>query len=135
MIRPNETRRLGPFFPGLRPAWTATAPLPGGDIANGDFEAFVGDLSRAYERLSPDYLGALARRHGTLAREILGDARTPRDLGENFGAGLYAREVDHLIEKEWAQMAEDVLWRRTKAGLHMEATQREAVARYIARRP
>ncbi len=126
--------KLGPFFPQLKPAWTATAPLPGGDIANGDFAAFVSDLLREYERLPPDCLRALARRHGTLAREILGDARKPSDLGENFGAGLCAREVDHLIEREWVQIAEDVLWRRTKTGLHMEESQREAVAAYIARR-
>ncbi len=126
--------KLGPFFPELKPAWTATAPLPGGDIANADFEAFVSDLLREYAGLPPDCLRALARRHGTLTREVLGDARKPSDLGENFGARLYAREVDHLIEKEWVQEAEDVLWRRTKAGLHMEESEREAVAEFMARR-
>ena len=69
-----------------------------------------------------------------LAYDVLGDAAAVTDLGANFGAGLYAREVDYFIEREWARDAEDVLWRRTKAGLHLDPGQREAVARYVSRR-
>ncbi len=56
------------------------------------------------------------------------------DLGEHFGAELYAREVDYLVAREWAVSAEDVLWRRTKAGLQLHPAQREAVARHLAGR-
>ena len=63
--------------------------------------------------------------------EILGDARKPADLGEHFGGGLYEREVSYLIDHEWAQEASDILWRRTKAGLHMTPQQREHFARYM----
>ncbi len=74
-----------------------------------------------------ELLRGLARRHGTRALHILGDARTLADLGRDFGAGLTAREIDYLIAEEWARTAEDVLWRRTKCGLPM--------TRGAARRP
>jgi glycerol-3-phosphate dehydrogenase len=65
---------------------------------------------------------------------VLGDARTPADLGPNFGAQLTAREVDHFVVNEWARTAEDVLWRRTKCGLSMSVAERARVADYLAAR-
>jgi glycerol-3-phosphate dehydrogenase len=56
-----------------------------------------------------------------------------RDLGQNFGGGLYEREVDYLVKNEWAREAEDVLWRRTKCGLHMSAAEKTAVRDYLAK--
>jgi len=64
----------------------------------------------------------------------LGNSGTLAALGEHFGADLYAREVDYLVDNEWARDAEDVLWRRTKAGLHLESAQRQAVVSYLAQR-
>jgi glycerol-3-phosphate dehydrogenase len=69
-----------------------------------------------------------------LAYEVLGASTSIADLGTDFGAGLYAREVDYFIEREWARDADDVLWRRTKAGLHLDPGQREAVARHVNQR-
>jgi glycerol-3-phosphate dehydrogenase len=60
--------------------------------------------------------------------------RTEADLGTHFGADLYAREVDYMIEHEWALSGEDILYRRTKAGLHLAPNQREALASYVALR-
>jgi len=73
------------------------------------------------------------RRHGSLVEEIIGDGRVERDLGRNFGGGLYERELDHLVRHEWAREAEDVLWRRTKCGLHMSAAEQAAVHDYLAK--
>jgi glycerol-3-phosphate dehydrogenase len=79
-------------------------------------------------------LTALARRHGTLAWAVLDGADDTESLGEHFGAGLFAREVDYMIEKEWARTGEDVLWRRTKAGLQMQEQQRRTLSNYVAGR-
>ena len=76
-------------------------------------------------------LRALADRHGTRATAVLDDARSPADLGEDFGAGLTEREVTYLRENEWAITADDVLWRRTKCGLPMTQSQRARVAEYV----
>ena len=64
---------------------------------------------------------------------VLGGAKTPSDLGEDFGHGLTAAEVDYLIREEWARAGEDVLWRRTKCGLAMAAPDAAKVAAYVAR--
>jgi glycerol-3-phosphate dehydrogenase len=113
--------KLAPFFPEMGSPWTEDAPLPGGDVTGGDMEALVADLAASYSGLDPAYLKALARRHGTLAQVVLGDARADDDLGVDFGAGLRACEVDYLCANEWALTADDILWRRTKCGLHMNA--------------
>jgi glycerol-3-phosphate dehydrogenase len=130
----HAVEKLAPWFPGMGLAWTAAAFLPGGTIPGGDVARFEEHLAERHPQLPQALLHALARRHGTLAYQVLGDAPTTATLGEHFGADLYAREVDYLIEREWAQNAEDVLWRRTKAGLHLEPRQREAVGRYLAKR-
>jgi glycerol-3-phosphate dehydrogenase len=125
--------KLAPWFHamGMGPAWTAHAALPGATIPRGDPAGFEQHLTQRYPGLPRPALRALARRHGALAYDVLGNAGTIAELGEPFGAELYAREVDYLVEHEWAMSAEDVLWRRTKAGLHMTPAQREAVEHYL----
>jgi len=122
---------LAPFFPAMRHAWTHDAPLPGGDIPQGDRNAWLAELVRRYPALAPSLLQALAHRHGTRVATVLGDARSAADLGENFGADLTAREIAYLRDDEWACTAEDVLWRRTKCGLPMTLAQRDRVAAFM----
>jgi len=124
---------LLPFFPQMKPAWTATRSLPGGDLPSGGLTAWIGELGRRYPALPVDLLRDLAHRHGTRATAVLGGAKTPSDLGEDFGHGLTAAEVDYLIREEWARAGEDVLWRRTKCGLAMAAPDAAKVAAYVAR--
>jgi glycerol-3-phosphate dehydrogenase len=130
--------QLAPYFPGMKPSWTEGAPLPGGDLPrgrspNGDRMAFFAGLCRRYPDLSADFLRGIARRHGTRTLRILGEAKTMADLGQDFGAGLTAREIDYLIAEEWARTADDVLWRRTKCGLPMTPAQRDSVAVYVGK--
>lgn len=126
--------RLQPFLPQMGAAWTESAALPGGDIPQADFDRFLRALSQSYPRLPQELLRSLARRHGTLTREVLATACTLDGLGEDFGAGLYAREVDYFMDQEWARTAEDVLWRRTKAGLRMAEPNQYRLSRYMAQR-
>ena len=123
---------LAPFFPGMKPAWTLGVPLPGGDLPPGGLAAWIAEMRRRYPRLPEAIVEGVARRHGALAPDVLGKASKPEDLGEDFGAGLTAAEVDYCIRHEWARTADDVLWRRTKCGLGMTAAQRERVAAYVA---
>jgi glycerol-3-phosphate dehydrogenase len=123
----HALEKLAPYFPGLRPAWTARAPLPGSDFS--DREAAKAELFKRYPQLPPPLLQAVFRRHGTLAHEVLGDGR----LGEDFGAGLTERELGYLTQHEWAMTADAVLWRRTKCGLHMTEAQRQRVAQVVGR--
>ncbi|WP_257388377.1 glycerol-3-phosphate dehydrogenase [Tahibacter caeni] len=101
------------------PAWTRTAPLPGGDIAGADFAHFLQQLIQRYAWLPPALRERYARAYGSRALRLLGDARRLQDLGEEMLPQLYAAEIDYLRREEWAQTAEDVLWRRSKLGLHL----------------
>jgi glycerol-3-phosphate dehydrogenase len=123
---------LAPYFPAMKPAWTRGVALPGGDLPGGDRMNFYAQLCGRFPELPAELLRNVAHRHGTRAVQVLGDARTPADLGQDFGAGLTQREVDYLVAHEWARCADDVLWRRTKCGLPMTLPEREAVADYLA---
>lgn len=131
----HALERLRPSLPGLRPAWTGTAPLPGGDIEAGDFDAFCRQLAAERPFLPQETVRRLARAYGTRADRLLGDARALADLGPSFDGDLSTREVDYLVRHEWARIPDDVLWRRSKLGLR---TGREAVTRlgrYLADAP
>jgi glycerol-3-phosphate dehydrogenase len=119
-------------FLGKRgPAWTASAPLPGGDFPAIGFDAEVGKLRNAYAFLDARFARRLVRLYGTRARVLLGTVKGYADLGRNFGADLYEAEVRYLVENEWAVTAEDVLWRRTKRGLHLDHAQAAALDEFM----
>jgi glycerol-3-phosphate dehydrogenase len=126
--------KLKPHLPYMKAPWTQKVTLPGGDVAGGDLDRLVQQLAHERSALPHELLTALVHRHGTLAAEVLGDAHEVQALGVHFGADLYAREVDYLIEHEWARSADDVLWRRTKAGLRLSIAQHAQVADYLAQR-
>jgi glycerol-3-phosphate dehydrogenase len=111
--------------------WTATAPLPGGDMEDGDFDRFLGVLRGTYPWLDTATLTRLARAYGTRAMLILGDAQSAHDLGTCFGAGLFQAEIDYLIDQEFALTSEDILWRRSKLSLHLSSDQIGGVSTYV----
>ena len=132
--------KLAPHFPALRTAggapWTHAAPLPGGDMAGG-LAGLDATLGTTYPWLPPDHLHGIAKRHGSVALDWLDGAKNLHDLGEHFGAGLYAAEVNHMIATEWAgcaprvtpqqrmAAAAGILMRRSKCGLFMNPQQTE----------
>ena len=119
--------KLAAYFPAMKPAWSAQAPLPGSDFT--DREAAKREALGSHARVSAAILQGVFRRHGTLSPQVLGDGQ----MGEHYGAGLTEREVRYFMEHEWANTAEDVLWRRTKCGLHMSEAERRRVAEVIGR--
>jgi glycerol-3-phosphate dehydrogenase len=124
-VAENALDKLAPYFPSMKRAWTSEIKLPGSDFT--DREAAKQEFFKRYPELPQPLLQGVFRRHGTLAAEVLGDGR----LGEHYGAGLTEREVRYFVEREWARSADDVLWRRTKCGLHMTGAQRSRVAQVV----
>jgi glycerol-3-phosphate dehydrogenase len=109
---------LARVLPMSETAWTAHKPLPGGDIANADFEAFVLAQQAQYSWLDSKLLRRFARLYGTRMHVFLAQKNQMADLGEMICPNLYAAEIDYLREHEWASCAQDILWRRTKLGLY-----------------
>lgn len=108
---------------------TRRRPLPGGDMA--DFAAFLGEAGRRWPFVDSATLERMAGAYGTRIAAILGIKSSTDDLGRHFGAGLYACEVDYLRTHEWAACAEDILWRRSKLGLYLDAAQVGVLQAYI----
>ncbi|HKU15060.1 MAG TPA: glycerol-3-phosphate dehydrogenase [Steroidobacteraceae bacterium] len=114
---------------GISPrCWTHRAPLPGGDLPARNFRRFVIDVRRRWRFLPITVARRLARAYGTRVEHVIGNARSFADLGEHYGAGLTAAEVDYLMRNEWALTDEDILWRRSKLGLHMSEAERQRFA-------
>lgn len=127
----HALRELSAVMGPLAPAWTRPATLPGGDIAEADFERFLGTMSAAYPWLGAARCRRMARAYGTRLPLVLGQALKLADLGQDFGAGLSEAELDYLRRHEWATSAADALWRRSKLGLHLTAAQQAAVERWF----
>jgi len=111
--------------------WTADEPLPGGDFPRDAASLLVGELLAEYPFLDKHEATRLARAYGLDAITWLGEAKSRADLGRDFGCGLSEAEVRHLREVEWAVTADDVLWRRTKLGLHMDEAGQAALKEYM----
>ena len=120
-----------------RPAWTGDAFLAGGDLSafigaptrpDDDFERFVNAVQRRYAWLDATLVRRLARAYGARVADLIGPALSMADMGVEVAPGLHERELRFLQDHEWAMEADDVLWRRSKLGLHYTAQQRQQVA-------
>jgi glycerol-3-phosphate dehydrogenase len=114
------------------PAWTKASHLPGGDFRYDGIEALVANTRKSRPFLSETHALRLLRAYGTRVERVLGPAASLDELGPCIGADLTAAEVRYLVEREWAQSEDDVLWRRTKLGLRFSPEQRMRLANMIA---
>jgi glycerol-3-phosphate dehydrogenase len=133
----HALRDLAPHYPHMGVEWTATRAVADGELADAPtfeeaFDTFVASACTVKPGLPKELVRVLARRHGVGIDDLLTGVQTVADLGQHFGGYLYEVEVRHLVRDEWAVDAEDVLWRRTKEGLHMTQAEREAFARWLA---
>ncbi len=124
--------KLRAVFPKMPKEWTANASLPGGNFSTQN--ALREALADRYPWLSAAIVQRWTRQYGSMAYDIAGNARSVAEMGQDFGHGLYAREVDYLCDSEWAFTTDDVLWRRTKLGLRFDEAQVSVLNAYIVER-
>ncbi|MEG9497843.1 MAG: glycerol-3-phosphate dehydrogenase, partial [Pantoea dispersa] len=127
----HALQQLAPFFPNMGADWTRSATLPGGEIAHADFDSFLEEIKTRWPWLPQPLRKHYARLYGARMSTLLGTASSLSDLGEHFGGQLYEAEVRYLVQYEWAQQPEDILWRRTKHQLHLSAAQRTAFSQWF----
>jgi glycerol-3-phosphate dehydrogenase len=128
----HALEKLGPWLgPSGRP-WTEREILPGGDLPDLDFERFLAGFAGRYPFLPAGLARRLVRAYGTRAETMLGGAQSMAALGTDFGGGLSRAEVDYLVAEEWARSADDILWRRSKLGLHVPPGTADRLAAYLA---
>jgi glycerol-3-phosphate dehydrogenase len=111
--------------------WTASAALPGGDLPSGNLSDYLQSCRRRWSAVPPAVLARLVHSYGTELERFLAGVSSLEALGEHFGAGLTAAEVEHLRTREWAQTTDDILWRRSKLGLHLPAEGVARLQRYL----
>lgn len=126
--------RLKHIFPQMGPDWTADAPLPGGEIPGADYESFVNASRDAFPWMPRALVQHYGRLYGARMKDLVGAASSVDGLGQHFGGLFYEAEALYLIEKEWAQTPEDILWRRTKHYLHLSPAERQAFADWLIAR-
>ena len=119
---------------GHKDHWTAGVPLPGGDFPWDGVDDLIDELRRTYPFLDAAWATRLGRTYGTRAKVLLGAAQNATDLGTDFGATLTEAELDYLCTHEFTRSAEDVLWRRTKLGLYLDAAQTEKIEHWMQQR-
>lgn len=133
---------IGRMLGEARDAWTAGAPLPGGDFSGWigkpqrpdlDFERMVAAVRRRYGWLAPGAARRLARAYGSRVDRVL--QASARAMGAEVAPGLTEAELHYLCREEWAFHADDVLWRRSKLGLHYTPLERQQVAAWMAANP
>jgi len=126
---------VGRMLGETRKAWTEHAFLPGGDLSawigaaqrpDADFERLLAAVQKKHPQLNAAVARRLARAYGARIELILAS-----ELGAEIAPGLFEAELNYLCQEEWATTAEDVLWRRSKLGLHLNEEQRERVANWM----
>ncbi len=131
---------IAPVLAHTGAQWTSSACLPGGDVFGAkpgnrsvlEFDSFVQSMERQYAWLPAALVTRYAHAYGTRIHHLLRDANSLPDMGEELATGLYAREVRYLMQHEWARSAEDILWRRSKLGLHLPADTAQHLDAWIA---
>jgi len=119
--------KLADFLPVQKP-WTAETALPGGDVGGNDVDAYSNAMCDRYDRLPRSLVHRLVRAYGSRITQLLQGIKTIDDLGTHYGGDLFEREVQYLVDQEWAQTADDVIWRRTKLGLVLSSDEVDILA-------
>ncbi|PHR61180.1 MAG: glycerol-3-phosphate dehydrogenase [Robiginitomaculum sp.] len=126
--------KLRKHFPDMPKRWTSKARLPGGNMSNADFDKYVSNKTLTYPWLPSETLLRVTRAYGSNVGKMIGEAKSCDDMGQQFACGLSAQEVDYLCTYEWAKSADDILWRRTKCGLHMSEQERTDFTKWFQAR-
>ena len=131
---------IAPRLGNQRGAWTADACLPGGDLFGStpqnrsvlEFDAYVHGLQKQYAWLAPKVISRYARAYGTRIHTLLNGRQSLEDMGAPLAEGLYPAELEYLMNFEWASSSADILWRRSKLGLHLPPETAQSIDDWIA---
>ncbi len=124
-------KKLSPYYLNIGKSWTRTAKLPGGDFSPAEFESYFMQKKARYAFLPPDLVYRYLRYYGSDIEKLLDGVKTQAELGICFGSDLYQREVEYLCQYEFAQTAEDIIWRRTKCALAMNHNEIEQLKQFL----
>ncbi len=131
ILAKDAINQLNDFFTHMKVSQTHMTFLPGGDIPNQDVAQFKQKFKKEFPWLAEAICERYVNYYGTRAYLVLNQAKSLQDLGIEFGAGLFQKEVEYLMQYEWAQTIEDILWRRTKLGLFFSEEEKIKLQEFI----
>ncbi len=129
----DAINQLAPVFPHLKPSTTSTMPLPGATFGQMNFQDYSLYAKKKYQWMETDLFNHYLSTYGSCMEKFLGQCANEKCLGKKFGDYLYQKEIDYLMQEEWARNIEDILKRRTKLDLTMDMDSRQELACYIER--
>ncbi len=88
-------------------------------------------MERRYPWLPEHLRNRYSRAYGTRIDHVIGKATSFEGLGAQVVRNLHEREIEYLEREEWALGAEDILWRRSKLGLHLPATATDTLNEWL----
>lgn len=127
----ETVNQLSTVFPKMPASKTAITPLPGAILDQMDFQHYIRYAQEKYKWLNPELLHRYLYTYGTCMEQFLSQCTDEKSLGKKFGTSLYQVEIDYLIMEEWAQSCDDLLMRRTKLDLTMDASDKKELAHYL----
>ena len=123
---------LQPFFPTMKKPWTEKALLPGAENLV-SVELLIQQILQAVQDVSIQLASRWAHAYGSRVWKFISAITAMDELGEDFGHGLFAKEVDYLVDQEWARTSQDILWRRTKLGYQFSDDQIQLLDQYLSK--
>ena len=123
---------LQPFFSTMKKPWTEKALLPGAENLV-SIERLIQEIMQTVQDVSLQLASRWAHAYGSRVWKFINGITAMDELGEDFGHGLFAKEVDYLVDQEWARTSQDILWRRTKLGYQFTDDEIQVLDQYLAK--
>ena len=123
---------LQPFFPKMKKPWTEKALLPGAENLV-SVEWLIQEIMQTVQDVPFQLASRWAHAYGSRVWKFINSISTTDELGEDFGHGLFEKEVDYLVDQEWARTSQDILWRRTKLGYQFRDDEIQVLDQYLSK--
>lgn len=123
---------LQPFFPKMKKPWTEKALLPGAENLI-SVERLIQEIMQSIEDVPFQLASRWAHVYGSRVWKFINSITATDELGEDFGHGLFEKEVDYLVDQEWARTSQDILWRRTKLGYQFTDEEIQVLDQYLSK--
>ena len=96
------------------------------------YDALLARVAARWPFLGEARAARMTHAYGDALFDMLAEVRSAADMGEAFGAGLAAIELEWMRTREWATTPADALDRRSKLGLVLSPAERARVEEWWA---
>ncbi|MCF6764824.1 glycerol-3-phosphate dehydrogenase [Thiotrichales bacterium 19S3-7] len=121
--------KLKPYFPDMNDPWTDKAKSPGGG-AKSEMDIFA-KIYAHFPWIDKQQAYRYATSYGMSSFDFLKNCHRMEDLGQHFGYNLYEKELQYMIDNEWAFDLHGLIWIRSKLGLWLSDNEKQAIQKWL----